>query len=105
MTTNFDQNLEQYALLAVKVGLNLQPDQRLIVRAPLDSAELVRAISKVAYDAGCRYVDVLYSDDQLEVIRFEHAPRDSFEEYPAWRINGLNRETPSFEYPQIIPIY
>ena len=91
MTTNFDQNLEQYALLAVKVGLNLQPDQRLIVRAPLDSAELVRAISKVAYDVGCRYVDVLYSDDQLEIIRFEHAPRDSFEEYPAWRINGLTK--------------
>ena len=87
MTTNFDQNLEQYALLAVKVGLNLQPDQRLIVRAPLDSAELVRAISKVAYDVGCRYVDVLYSDDQLEVIRFEHAPRDSFKEYPILKFN------------------
>ena len=24
-------------------------------------------------------------DDQLRLIRFQHAPRDSFEEYPKWR--------------------
>ena len=55
--TEFETKLARYADLAVKVGLNLQPNQRLMVRAPIEAAELVRAISRSAYDAGCRYVD------------------------------------------------
>ena len=89
MPGDFESNLKKYGELAVRVGLNLQPDQRLIVRAPIPAAELVRAVAASAYDLGCRYVDVLYGDEQLELIRFEHAARDSFEEYPAWQVQGL----------------
>ena len=89
MPGDFESNLKKYGELAVRVGLNLQPDQRLIVRAPVAAAELVRAVAASAYDLGCRYVDVLYGDEQLELIRFEHAARDSFEEYPSWQVEGL----------------
>ena len=89
MPGDFESNLKKYGELAVRVGLNLQPDQRLIVRAPIAAAELVRAVAASAYDLGCRYVDVLYGDEQLELIRFEHAARDSFEEYPSWQVQGL----------------
>ena len=89
MSGDFESNLKKYGELAVRVGLNLQPDQRLIVRAPVAAAELVRAVAASAYDLGCRYVDVLYGDEQLELIRFEHAARDSFEEYPSWQVEGL----------------
>ncbi len=84
-----NSNLKSYADLTVKVGLNLQKDQRLVIRAPIEAAALVREITSAAYDLGCRYVDVLYGDEQLELIRFEHAPRDSFEEFPTWRVEGL----------------
>ena len=82
-------NLQRYADLAIGVGLNLQPGQRLVIRAPIAAVELSRALAARAYDAGCPYVDVSYSDDQLELVRFEHAPADSFEEYPTWRVRGL----------------
>lgn len=86
---SFEECLKKYAELAVRVGLNLQDDQRLIVRAPLEAAELARVVSAAAYDAGCRYVDVMLQDEQQQLIRFEHAPQDSFEEYPMWRAEGL----------------
>ena len=86
---NVATNLERYADLAIDVGLNLQPGQRLVIRAPIEAAELTRALAARAYDAGSPYVDVSYSDDQLELVRFRHAPADSFEEFPAWRVRGM----------------
>jgi aminopeptidase len=85
--SDFEQNLQKYADLIVKVGLNLQPGQRLNVYAPLDTAPLVRRVAACAYQQGCRFVDAIYHDDALQPIRFQYAPRDSFEEYPTWIAN------------------
>jgi aminopeptidase len=35
MLSDFEQNLEKYAEIVVKVGLNLQPGQRLLIGAPV----------------------------------------------------------------------
>jgi aminopeptidase len=94
MASEFEQNLEKYAEVAVKVGLNLQSGQRLLIGAPIfdgltpiEAAPLVRLITTQAYQAGARLVDVMWGDDQLKPIRLQHAPPDSFEEYPAWQVN------------------
>ena len=84
-TADFDKKLRDYAHLAVHVGVGLRSGQRLIVRAPVESAPLVRRIAECAYKAGARLVEVLWTDDELTLARFRHAPRDSFEEFPTWR--------------------
>src|SRR5579863_4323227 len=88
-SSEFERNLEKYAEVIVKVGLNLQPGQRLFVRgrgsgAPIEAVALVRQIAVKAYQAGARFVDVAFGDDQLTVLRFQNAPRDSFEEVQTW---------------------
>jgi len=95
MDKNFSTNLKKYADLAIKVGLNLQPGQRLVMQAlkdggvPIQVAPLVRELAASAYQAGAPLVDVLWRDDDLRLIRFAHAPRDSFEEFPAWQSDGI----------------
>jgi len=96
MSSDFEKNLINYAEVIVKVGLNLQPGQRLLIGmpffgilgTPIELAPLVRLIATKAYQVGARLVDVMWNDDQLRLIRFEHAPRDSFEELPAWRFDA-----------------
>jgi len=86
---DFDQKLEKYAELIVKVGLNLQPGQRLhIVAFSLEVAPLVRQVVKSAYQNESRLVSVLWLDEQLDKIRHQNAPRDSFEEFPTWSTDG-----------------
>lgn len=85
----FQGILEKYADLAVGVGLNLQPGQRLFIRAnQLELAPLVRKIVDRAYQGGCPLVSVLWHDDGETKSRFAHAPRDSFEEYPSWKTDA-----------------
>lgn len=88
MGKDLTEQFEKYADLVIKVGLNLQKGQRLMIRTPIEAVELTRALTAKAYDVGCPYVDVTYSDEELELIRFEHAPKDSFEEFPTWRVKG-----------------
>ncbi len=89
MSNDFESTLAKYAGLALKVGLNFQPGQRLFIRAPIQTAPLVRLVTAHAYKMGARLVSVLWGDDQLALIRFQHAPRDSFEEFPGWVAKGL----------------
>ncbi|MDD9265863.1 aminopeptidase [Paenibacillus sp. GCM10023248] len=86
----FATNLEKYAELIVRVGLNIQPGQTLWVNAPILQPELVRLISRKAYDAGAKHVHIEWQDEICTQIKYKHAPDDSFNEYPAWRAQALN---------------
>jgi aminopeptidase len=93
MTGEFERNLEKYAEVIVKVGLNLQPGQRLMIGAPafgvdgtpLEAYPLVRQIAKVAYRAGATYVAVNWDDEELQRIRVQHAPVDTMNEFATWK--------------------
>ncbi|MBN1507065.1 MAG: aminopeptidase [Sedimentisphaerales bacterium] len=76
--------LQRYADVVVKVGLNLQAGQRLFIVAPIATAALVRQVAISAYEAGARYVDIAWWDQQMDLLRLRHAPRDSFGEFPDW---------------------
>jgi aminopeptidase len=86
---SFEQKLQNYADLIVKIGVGLQPGQRLILRTPVEAAPLARLITTSAYKTGAKYVEVMWHDDAVTLARFQHAPRDSFAEFPAWRTDVL----------------
>lgn len=87
---NFEKQLNKYAQLIVNVGLNLQVGQRLNIFAmPLETVPLLRLVTEAAYKAGSPLVNVFLSDAQLQIIRYQHAPNDSFEEIASWQTEGL----------------
>ena len=93
MIGEFDRNLEKYSEVIVKVGLNLQPGQRLIIGAPffgidgtpLEAYSLVRKITKSAYEAGAKYVAVNWDDEELQRIRVQNAAVDTMSEFATWK--------------------
>jgi aminopeptidase len=82
--SDFQTKLEKYAELAVKIGVNVQPGQNLIINATIDCAELVRLIVKQAYEAGARFVKVNWSDDVVTRLRYDLAAEESFLDEPKW---------------------
>ena len=57
--TRFAEQLAKLADLAVCMAVNLQPDQELIVTAPLEARKLVHYVTKSAYQRGARLVTCL----------------------------------------------
>ena len=85
-----DERLDRYARLAVEVAVNLQPGQFLRISAEPEHLPLVRAIGRIAYERGARYVETLYRDAHLKRARVQHAPEDSLDWTPPWTLSLLD---------------
>ncbi len=87
--------LKKYAETIVKVGLNIRAGQRLIITygamrgVPIEFTPLVREVAKAAYQAGARYVDIIWGDEEMLRLRAQYAPKDSFTEYSTWQIQAV----------------
>jgi aminopeptidase len=82
MTTTFDQKLEQYAELTVKVGVNVQPGQEVFITGSIEMAALVRLVANKAYDAGASNVHVDWTDEALSRLKYEKAADEVFTKFP-----------------------
>ncbi len=82
--SDFQTKLEQYAELAVRVGVNVQAGQKLIINAPIHAVDFVRLVTRKAYEAGALLVKVNWGDDQVTRMRYELAPDESFDIGPKW---------------------
>lgn len=89
---SFLNNLDKYADLTVKIGVNVQVGQTVIVNAPIVAKDLARSITKKSYEAGAKEVIVFYIDEEINHLKFLHAPEDSMEIVHQWKIDAL------FEY-------
>jgi aminopeptidase len=86
---SFEQKLDRLAEVAVRVGLNLQKGQELVLTAPTDALPLVRRIVEQAYKAGAKFVTPLISDDEIALARYRSAPDASFDFAPEWFYDGI----------------
>ena len=78
--------LKKYAELVVKVGVNLQPDQLLVINSPIECAEFARLIAKAAFEAGAHDVVVSWGDEELAHIRYAGGKKEIFTEFPEWKV-------------------
>ncbi len=81
--------LDKLAEVAIKIGLQLQKGQDLVMTAPIAAMPLVRDITRHAYKAGAGLVTTFYSDEETTLARYEHAPDESFDRASDWLYEGM----------------
>jgi aminopeptidase len=77
MTEPFDHLLETYARLVVRVGVNVQPGQEVVIAAVPEQADAARAIAAEAYRVGASHVSIEYTDPFVARAAVEHAPEEA----------------------------
>ncbi len=85
-----DQKLKEYAQLLVRVGLNVQRGQRMVISSPVECAYFARMCAQEAYDIGCKEVIMNWHDDALGRMKYLHAEDDVFDTVPEWRSHFFN---------------
>ncbi|NTI47129.1 aminopeptidase [Agrobacterium rhizogenes] len=83
--------LEKLAEVAVKVGLQLQGGQDLLITAPVAAMPLVRLITREAYKAGAGLVSTFYSDEETTLARYEYGHDESFDRAASWLYEGMGK--------------
>ena len=81
--------LDRLAEVAVRVGLNLQPGQDLVLTASVGALPLVRRIAEHAYRAGAGLVTPILSDDAVTLARYRNAPEAAFDASAGWLYDGM----------------
>ena len=81
--------LDRLAEVAVRVGLNLQPGQNLVISASTGTLPLVRRVAAAAYRAGAGLVTPMLTDEAVTPVRFANAGETSFDVAPGWLFDGL----------------
>lgn len=84
------KQLNDYCDLAIKIGVNLQKDQELVIRTPIECAEIARALATAGYKAGAKFVTVEYRDEKMGRINYDYATAETLEEVPSWLVSRYN---------------
>jgi aminopeptidase len=90
-----DSRLDRYAELAVRIGANVAEGQLVDVWGLVQHAPLMRAVTRAAYAAGARYVDVHYVDQHVRRAMIELGPDEIITWTPPWlleRARAMGRE-------------
>jgi aminopeptidase len=83
-TKKAEDRLERYAELAVRVGANVEEGQNVFILTQIEHAPLARALTRAAYAAGARYVDVNYRDQHVRKAMIELGPDEALTYTPDW---------------------
>ena len=79
---NFEEKLQKYAELIVKVGVNVQPGQEVVLYINVEQQQLAHLIVKEAYKAGAGKVMIKWSDTFAQREFLEHASDEFLENVP-----------------------
>jgi len=80
-----EAQLKKYAELAVRVGVNLQKNQLLIIHSDIQNATFAQLIQTVAYNAGASNVFIDWTDEQSTKEFYLNATDDAINHYPHWK--------------------
>ncbi len=91
MTEPFDHLLEKYARLVVRVGVNVQPGQEVVITALPEQADAARALAAEAYRVGASRVSIEYGDPHVTRAAVEHGPEDQLGVSDEHRLEQVRR--------------
>ncbi len=83
------EKLEKLAEVAIRIGLQLQEGQDLVITAPIAALPLVRLLTTQAYKAGAGLVTSFYADEACTLARYRHARDASFDRASGWLYEGM----------------
>ena len=88
----FEENKRIYAELILRFWLNIQKGQTLIIKAPIEVHDFVKILAEIAYKLWVKHILYRWWSEELDCIRYEYAPEESFDEYPQWIADWYTEE-------------
>lgn len=82
--------MEKYARALLEVGVNLQKGQILVLQAGTEALDLVRVITRKAFEMGAKDVIVHLEDHEVEHLRAKFCTPETLREVPEWKKESLD---------------
>ena len=76
---------ENYAKLAVKIGINLQEGQDVVITASTRLVDIVKEIVKVCYENKAKSVRVEWTNEQIDKLHWLYQDTEVMSQVPVWQ--------------------
>ncbi|WP_226566661.1 aminopeptidase [Bacillus stratosphericus] len=80
-----EEQLQKYAELAVRIGVNVQKNQLVVIHSDIKNATFARLIQTAAYEAGASNVVMDWTDEQSTQAFYIHATDGAIDQFPDWQ--------------------
>ena len=87
----FNEKLQKYADLIVKMGANVQKNQIVVIKTIVEGVDFARALTKAAYETGARHVYVQLSDEEISRLTYEYETEEALAEFPEWETQKYDK--------------
>ncbi len=82
--------LEKLAKALLRIGVNIQKGQVLVLQASTDALPLVREVTKLAFELGAKDVVLHLEDPEVEHLRAKNCEAEVLKEVPEWKKESLD---------------
>ncbi|MCQ2399086.1 MAG: aminopeptidase [Clostridia bacterium] len=83
-----DIQLENYADLVIKLGVNLQKGQHLEVICPTECEKFGLSLVRRGYENGAKRVHVSWINDEVDKLTYKYAKKEDLEIIPKWQVES-----------------
>ena len=87
---SFLDNLNKYANLIIKKGLNIKSNDILIIRGEVENYKFINIVAETAYKYGAKDVKVNYRNQELSKIRYDNATIETLTDIPKHFVDEQN---------------
>lgn len=87
---NFEEKIDKYAEVIVKIGANIQKDQKVWINCTTSSLPLVYKVVEKAYKMGASDVNIKLGDDKLTRLHAEYKTEEVYSKIPNWLVEERN---------------
>jgi aminopeptidase len=81
------QMIRDYARLIVKLGINVQQDQGVMINANTDTKDFIRILVEEAYKAGSKQVTVRWTDEMIQHHHYTYNSLETLQEIPQYLVD------------------
>ena len=98
---NFNEKLEKYAEIIVKIGANVQKGQKVWINCATDALPLVYKVTELAYKEGACDVNIKLRDDGLTRMHAQYKSKEEYSRISQW----LVKETEEYLNENVVFIH
>jgi aminopeptidase len=81
-----DQKMRDYAKVIVRVGVNVQPQQIVIIDAIVEAIDLVNLVVEECYKVGASHVRVNYDDIAIKKFQYQYESLEQLKKFPDYLV-------------------
>ena len=85
-----EERIKEYARLIVRMGINVQPGQEVVIRCPVEHYEFARLLIEESYAAGAAEVIMQWGDNAEARLLYENASDQVLSTVPQWKAESYN---------------